>query len=77
MGDVLPLRFGGGGVRALVAPMVACVASVSAHSYRTATASKGQRIRVIPSNRWFASCSARQTNSEAVAKLHPNRVSRS
>ena len=54
MGEVLPLRFGGGGGRALVGAMVACVSSVFVYSYRTATASKGQRIRVIPSTRWLA-----------------------
>ena len=39
MGDVLPLRFGGGGVRALVGAMVACVSSV--YSYRTGNRVEG------------------------------------
>ena len=42
MGEVLPLRFGGGGVRALVAPMVACVSSVSVYScYRVEGPAEG------------------------------------
>ena len=41
MGEVLPLRFGGGGVRALVAPMVACVSCL-----RTATAQLPHSYRV-------------------------------
>ena len=74
MGLVLPLRFGGGGVRALVAPMVACVSSV--YSYRTATASKGQRIRVIPSTRWRGAALAADAQQAVGASLHTHQPCR-